>query len=58
MAQNYSALDDDYQANYILNHLINNFKSYPVIIHEAQELLDNLKSDAAETNASITTDHE
>ena len=58
MAQNFMALDDDYQANYILNHLINNFKSYPDLISEAQELLDNLKSDAAETNASITTDHE
>ena len=58
MAQNFLALDDDYQANYILNFLINNFKSYPDLIHEAQELLENLKSDAAETNASITTDHE
>lgn len=58
MARNFIALNDDYQANYILNHLIDNFNAYPDISTEANKLLENLQSNAAETNASIINDHE
>jgi TolA-binding protein len=56
MAKNFNALGDDYQATYILENSIKNFQSYPEIISEAEELLKQIKSRAAETNSSIEVD--
>ena len=56
MAKNFNALGDDYQATYILENIIKNFQSYPEIISEAEELLEQIKSRAAETNSSIEVD--
>jgi hypothetical protein len=56
MAKNFNALGDDYQATYILENIIKNFQSYPEIILEAEYLLKQIKSKAAETNSSIEVD--
>jgi len=54
MAKNYYALDDAYQANYILESVIKNYKeNYPKVAEEAQKELDYLKAKEAETNASV-----
>ncbi len=58
MANNFAALKDNYQANYILNHLISNFSKFPEITDQAEALLEKVKSKAAETNASITSDND
>ena len=58
MANNFAAIKDNYQANYILNHLISNFSKFPEIIVQAEALLEKVKSKAAETNASITSDND
>ncbi|NEV93389.1 tetratricopeptide repeat protein [Psychroflexus sp. YR1-1] len=53
MAKNFNALGDNYQATYILENIIKNFQSYPEVISEAEELLQSIKTDAAETNSSV-----
>ncbi|WP_010134351.1 tetratricopeptide repeat protein [Ochrovirga pacifica] len=39
MAQNFHELEDDFQANFILNNVVKNAKQYPEVIAKAQELL-------------------
>lgn len=56
MAKNFNALGDNYQATYILENIIKNFQSYPEIISEAEDLLQSIKADAAETNSSVEID--
>ena len=58
MAKNFRALDDIFQATYILENVIQNFTEYPEITSEAQLELDNIKNEAAKTNASIEGDTE
>jgi TolA-binding protein len=53
MAKNFYALKDSYQATYILDNVIKNFKDYPDVVKEAQTELDKIKTMEAKTNASV-----
>lgn len=54
MAQNYYALKDAYQATYILENIIKNFKQFPDVTEEAQNQLSTIKIKEAKTNESVT----
>jgi TolA-binding protein len=56
MAKNFYALDDAYQATYILESVIENFSDYPEIVNEAKAELAVIKSAEAKTNSSVETD--
>ncbi len=56
MAKNYYALNDAYQASYILESVINNFKQYPEIVADARAELAIIKSKEAQSNSSINPD--
>ena len=56
MAKNYYALDDAFQATYILESVIENFANFKDVVAEAQEELDRIKSEQAKTNASVQTE--
>ena len=56
MAKNFYALDDAYQATYILESVITNFTDYPETVNEAKAELSLIKSTEAKTNASVETD--
>jgi len=56
MAKNFYALDDAYQATYILESVITNFPDYPETVNEAKAELSLIKNAAAKTNASVETD--
>lgn len=53
LAKNYSALNDSFQAIFVLESVIENFQQYPEVIIEAQPLLSEYKQVAAEQNSSI-----
>ena len=53
MAKNYYALDDAYQATYILESVITNFAQYPEIIAEAEGELTIIKAKEAQRNSSV-----
>lgn len=53
MAKNFYALEDAYQATYILESVITNFSDYPDIVQEAQEQLTLIKANEAKTNSSV-----
>jgi tetratricopeptide (TPR) repeat protein len=55
MAKNFYALGDAYQATYILESVISNFKEYPETVNEAKAELAVIKSAEAKTNASVET---
>jgi len=55
MAKNFYALKDSYQATYILDNVIKNFKDYPEVVKEAQTELNRIKMAEAKTNASVET---
>ncbi len=55
MAKNFYALKDAYQATYILDNVIKNFKEYPDVVKEAQTELNKIKAMEAKTNASVDT---
>ena len=55
MAKNYYALDDSYQATYILESVIENFSEYEEVTQEAQSELDAIKTELAKTNSSVET---
>ncbi len=54
MAKNYYALKDAYQATYILENIVKNFKQFPDVIEEAQNELNTIKNKEAKTNESVT----
>lgn len=56
MAKNYDALDDAYQATYILESVIGNFTQFPGIVAEARESLARIKAREAERNSSVDTE--
>ena len=58
MAQNFYALEDTFQATYILESVIKNFESYSEISDEAKALLKNYQEALQKTNASIDLPHE
>jgi TolA-binding protein len=54
MAKNYYALDDAFQANYILESILKNYADkYPDIAKDAQKELNIIKAEEAKTNASV-----
>lgn len=53
MAKNFYALKDAYQATFILENVIQNFKEFPDVVAEAQTELNRIKALEARTNASI-----
>ena len=53
MAKNFYGLKDSFQATYILESVLKNFKTYPDVIEEAQKQLDEIKTAEAQTNSSI-----
>lgn len=55
MAKNFYALKDAYQATYILDNVIKNFKDYPEVVEEAKAELAVIKNAEAKTNSSIET---
>lgn len=55
MAKNYYALGDAYQANYILESVIQNFAEYEDVVDEASEELRRIKNEQARTNSSVLT---
>jgi outer membrane protein assembly factor BamD (BamD/ComL family) len=48
LAKNYYALQDSFQAIFVLESIIENFTDYPNVTKEAQTLLDTYKASAAE----------
>ena len=53
MAKNYDALNDAFQATYILESVITNFAEFGDVVSEAQTELSKIKAEEAKTNASI-----
>ena len=53
MAKNFYGLKDSYQATYVLESVIANFKQYNDVVKEAQELLSKYKSQEAKRNSSV-----
>ncbi|WP_242119845.1 tetratricopeptide repeat protein [Aestuariivivens sediminicola] len=56
MAKNFYALNDAFQATYILESVIANFKEFNDVIEEAQTELNRIKQEESKTNASILTE--
>ncbi|MCF8272441.1 MAG: tetratricopeptide repeat protein [Flavobacteriaceae bacterium] len=56
MAKNFYALNDAYQATYILESVIENFKEFNDLVSEAKAELTIIKSEEAKTNSSIKTE--
>jgi TolA-binding protein len=57
MAKNFYALDDAYQATYILESVIENFSEFDDVVSEARDELRRIKSEASKTNSSVETDN-
>ncbi|MDX1463661.1 MAG: tetratricopeptide repeat protein, partial [Marinirhabdus sp.] len=55
MAKNFYALDDAYQATYILESVISNFAEFPAVVNEAKAELSLIKNAESKTNASVET---
>jgi len=53
MAKNFYALGDAYQATYILDSVIKNFKQFDDVVAEAQQELNTIKKEEAKTNDSV-----
>jgi len=56
MSKNFYALEDAYQASYILESIITNFAEYDDVVKEAEAELAAIKASEAKTNASVETD--
>jgi len=56
MAKNFYALEDAFQATYILESVIKNFSDYPDVVGEAQTELTRIKAAESKTNSSVETD--
>lgn len=53
MAKNFDALNDAFQATFILENVTQNFTDYPNAVSEAKTLLDAIKKKEEERNSSI-----
>lgn len=53
MADNFHKLNDAYQANYILENVVEKTGDYPEIQQKAKKLLQEIKNEAAKTNSSV-----
>jgi len=58
MAKNYYGLKDAYQATYVLENIIKNFKEFEDVIEEAQTELNKIKTNEAKSNNSVTAKKE
>ncbi|WP_298535010.1 tetratricopeptide repeat protein [uncultured Algibacter sp.] len=56
MAKNFYALDDAFQATYILESVIQNFSEFEDVISEANEELRIIKKKESQTNSSIQSE--
>ncbi|WNH13016.1 tetratricopeptide repeat protein [Thalassobellus suaedae] len=56
MAKNFYALNDAFQATYILESVIENFKEFDDVVEEAKQELSIIKTEEAKTNSSIQTE--
>lgn len=56
MAKNYNALDDAFQAIYILESVTENFKEFDDVLVEAKATLETFKKEQAKTNTSVETE--
>jgi hypothetical protein len=53
MGKNYYGLKDVYQATFVLENVIKNFKQFDDIINEAEKELNLIKTNEAKTNNSV-----
>lgn len=53
MAKNFYGLHDSYQATYILENVINNFKEYKEVVAEAKTELETIKREESKRNSSV-----
>jgi len=53
MAKNFYALEDAYQATYILESVINKFSDYQDLVDEAKTELNKIKTKESKTNSSV-----
>ena len=53
MAKNFYALNDSFQATYILESVIKNFEEFTDVVEEAQKELDAIKAEESKRNSSI-----
>lgn len=53
MAKNFYALEDSFQATYILESVIKNFTKYPEEVAEAEKVLTRIKTEEAKRNSSV-----
>ncbi len=56
MAKNFYELDDAFQATYILESVIKNFKDYDDVVQEAKTELQRIKTEESKTNESVNPD--
>ncbi|WP_406683353.1 tetratricopeptide repeat protein [Seonamhaeicola sp. MEBiC1930] len=56
MAKNFYALDDAFQATYILESVIGNFAEFEDVVDEAKEELSKIKAEESKTNSSIQSE--
>jgi hypothetical protein len=54
MAKNFYALNDSFQATYILESVIKNFKNFEDVLGEASAELEVIKAEESKTNESIS----
>ena len=54
MAKNFYALEDSFQATYILESVIKNFTKYPDEVAEAEAELAKIKTAESKRNSSVT----
>jgi phosphosulfolactate phosphohydrolase-like enzyme len=53
MAKNFYALEDAYQATYILESVIEKFSEFDDLVGEAQTELNRIKTQESKTNSSV-----
>ena len=51
--KNFNRINDDFQAIYLLESLIDNFENYPSIVDEARRELEKIKNLASNNNSSM-----
>lgn len=54
MGKNYYGLKDVYQATFVLENVIKNFKQYPDIVKDAEKELTMIKENESKTNTSVS----
>jgi hypothetical protein len=54
MAKNFYAVKDAFQATYILESLIENYKQFPEISKAGETLLNQIKEKQSEQNATLS----